>query len=120
MCASIPFNNSLVGFGLLCSISLLSTSVLAQEQESQHLSEEAYWGEVPVIDAPVAVTVIDRRMIEASGAREIPELFRMVPGFIVGYHNGHTPLVGYHMSDGRYSRRLQVLVDGRSIFTPLP
>jgi len=92
------------------------------------IPEEAYWGEVPVVmsatrmaqpvsDAPVAVTVIDRRMIDASGAREIPELFRMVPGFIVGYHDGHTPSVSYHMSDERYSRRMQVLVDGRSIYT---
>jgi len=119
-----PFNYGLIGFGLFCSISSLSV----QAQTPQPLSEEAYWGEVPVVmsatriaqpvtDAPVAVTVIDRRMIDASGAREIPELFRMVPGFIVGYHDGHTPSVSYHMSDERYSRRLQVLVDGRSIYT---
>jgi len=126
MSASTSFNNSLIGFGLFCSIS--SLPVLTQAQASQPLSEQAYWGEVPVVmsatriaqsvaDAPVAVTVIDRRMIDASGAREIPELFRMVPGFIVGYHDGHTPSVSYHMSDERYSRRMQVLVDGRSIYT---
>jgi iron complex outermembrane receptor protein len=71
----------------------------------------------PVVDAPVAVTVIDRRMIEASGAREIPELFRLVPGFVVGYHDGHTASVSYHMSDERYARRMQVLIDGRSVYT---
>ncbi len=117
-------NHGMAGFMLVCSA--LAGQVVAED--ALPISEEAYWGEVPVImsatriaqsvtDAPVAVTVIDRRMIEASGAREIPELFRMVPGFIVGYHDGHTPSVSYHMSDERYSRRLQVLVDGRSIYT---
>lgn len=95
---------------------------------SPPLPEALFWGEMPVVmsatrmsqpvvDLPVAVTVIDRRMIEASGAREIPELFRLVPGFIVGYHDGHTPSVSYHMSDERYARRMQVLVDGRSVYT---
>lgn len=69
-------------------------------------------------DSPVAVTVIDRQMIEASGATEIPELFRLVPGFLVGYQNGHTAAVGYHMLEEQFSRRMQVLVDGRSIYTP--
>ncbi len=126
MIVSPPFKRALIGFGLFCSLTPLSAQLMAQQ--SLPLSEDDYWDEVPVVmsatriaqpvtDAPVAVTVIDRRMIEASGAREIPELFRMVPGFIVGYHDGHTPSVSYHMSDGRYSRRLQVLVDGRSIYT---
>lgn len=99
-----------------------------QASEEPPLSEEAFWGEVPVvmsatrmsqpvIDAPVAVTVIDRRMIEASGAREIPELFRLVPGFIVGYHDGHTASVNSHLSEDRYARQMQVMVDGMSVYT---
>lgn len=71
----------------------------------------------PVTDAPVAVTVISRSMIDASGAREIPELFRLVPGFLVGYHDGHTASVSNHMSIDRFARRMQVLVDGRSVYT---
>ncbi len=69
-------------------------------------------------DSPVAVTIIDRQMIEASGATDLPELFRLVPGFQVGYQNGHTAAVGYHMLEEQFSRRMQVLVDGRSIYTP--
>jgi iron complex outermembrane receptor protein len=47
-------------------------------------------------------------------------LFRLVAGFEVGHTNliGSRATVTYHgMSDG-FSRRMQVLVDGRSIYTP--
>ncbi len=115
----------------LFSGTLIASSVSAQEMLAAldpPMSEEAFWGDVPmvmsatrmaqpVVDSPVAVTVITREMIEASGARDIPELFRLVPGFIVGYHDGHTPSVSYHMSLDRYARRMQVLIDGRSIYT---
>jgi iron complex outermembrane receptor protein len=113
---------------LLLVMATAMASGQAAAQDEPPLTEEAYWGEVPVVmsatrmsqplgDAPVAVTVIDRRMIEASGAREIPELFRLVPGFIVGYHDGHTASVSYHRSEDRYARQMQVLIDGRSVYT---
>lgn len=120
------------GSRLLLNSSLLSALIIAppalEAQNEPPLTEEAYWQEVPVvisatrisqalIDAPVAVTVIDRRMIEASGAREIPELFRLVPGFVVGYHDGPTPSVSYRLTEDRYARQMQVLIDGRSIYT---
>ena len=35
------------------------------------------------LDAPAAVTVIDREMIEASGFTRIHDLLRLVPGFLV-------------------------------------
>lgn len=72
----------------------------------------------PLHDTPVAMSIIDREMIEASGAREIVEVFRLVPGFVVGHHIGNAPFVTYHAMADRFARRLQVLVDGRSIYTP--
>jgi iron complex outermembrane receptor protein len=73
----------------------------------------------PVADAPVAVTVIDRETIRASGARQIEELFRLVPGFVVGHRSGHEATVTYHgLADG-YARRLQVMIDGISIYSPI-
>lgn len=115
---------------LLCGglgLSVIAPQALAVAEEPP-LSEDLFWSDVPmvmsatrmsqpVVDSPVAVTVIDRRMIEASGAREIPELFRLVPGFIVGYHDGPTPSVAYHLSEDRYARQMQVMVDGRSVYT---
>ncbi|ROR32138.1 TonB-dependent receptor plug domain-containing protein [Inmirania thermothiophila] len=72
----------------------------------------------PALEAPVSVTVIDRELMEASGATELPELFRLAPGFLVGHLNGHHATVGYHGLLDPYARRMQVLVDGRSVYTP--
>lgn len=72
----------------------------------------------PVNEAPAAVTVIDREMIRASGFRDIPDLLRLVPGFSVAYTRDNTWAVGYHGLGDAYSRRFQVLVDGRSIYSP--
>jgi iron complex outermembrane receptor protein len=71
----------------------------------------------PVNEAPAAVTVIDRDMIRASGFRDIPDLLRLVPGFSVAYTRDNTWAVGYHGMADAFSRRFQVLVDGRSIYS---
>jgi iron complex outermembrane receptor protein len=71
----------------------------------------------PVSDAPAAVTVIDQDMIRASGFRDIPDLLRLVPGFSVAYTRDNTWAAGYHGLGDAYSRRFQVLVDGRSIYS---
>ena len=68
--------------------------------------------------APASVTVINREMIEASGAQEIGDLLRLVPGFQVGYFNGISMSLAYHGFTGNYDRRLQVLIDGRSAYMP--
>ncbi|TNF34077.1 MAG: TonB-dependent receptor, partial [Gammaproteobacteria bacterium] len=72
----------------------------------------------PLSEAPVAMTVIDREMIEASGARTIPDLLRLVPGFQVGYFDGNSPVATYHGHGEEYAKQLQVLVDGRSVYVP--
>lgn len=72
----------------------------------------------PINEAPAAVTVIDRDMIRASGFRDIPDLLRLVPGFSVAYTRENTWAVGYHGLGDAFSRRFQVLVDGRSIYSP--
>ncbi len=72
----------------------------------------------PVSEAPAAVTIIDRDMIRTSGFRDIPDLLRLVPGFTVAYTRDNTWAAGYHGMADAYSRRFQVLVDGRSIYSP--
>jgi len=73
----------------------------------------------PRTEAPAAVTVIDRDMIRASGARTVPDLLQFVPGFQVSYFHGYRPVVTYHGFSDTYSRRMQVLVDGRSVYTTI-
>ncbi|WP_165869180.1 TonB-dependent receptor plug domain-containing protein [Thiogranum longum] len=93
------------------------------------LSEEAFLDELPIVlsasrlpqspaNTPIATTVIDREMIVASGFTEIPDLLRLAPGFIVNYENGYNQAVGYHVLSDQYSRQMQVLVDGRSVYEP--
>ena len=71
----------------------------------------------PLNEAPAAVTVIDQSMIRASGFRDIPDLLRLVPGFSVAYTRENTWAIGYHGMADAFSRRFQVLVDGRSIYS---
>lgn len=73
----------------------------------------------PKSDAPAAVTIIDHQMIAASGATNIPDLFRLVPGFQVTYASGNQPVVTYHGMSDEYAKRMQVLVDGRSVYDPV-
>ena len=74
--------------------------------------------------SPVAISSIDREMIEASGARTIPDALRLIPGIVVGHSVndfGDKPLlvVAYHGHSDQYSRQMNVLIDGRSIYDPL-
>ncbi|HEN8799491.1 TPA: TonB-dependent receptor [Pseudomonas putida] len=65
---------------------------------------------------PGSMTVLDSALIRASGARDIPELLRLVPGMMIGYGAGNQPTVNYHGSNVNDARRMQVLIDGRSVY----
>jgi len=93
------------------------------------LTEADFLADLPVVltvsrmtqalqDSPASVTVIDQDMIRASGFQDIADLLRLVPGFSVGYTRNNTFAIGYHGFADAYSRRFQVLVDGRSIYSP--
>jgi len=67
-------------------------------------------------EVPGSVSVLDRELIRASGARDLAELLRLVPGMLVVPQSGNTATVNYHGSNANQARRLQVLVDGRSVY----
>lgn len=107
-------------------LSLSSTSLIAADDElffemPMVLSSNRL--EQPVSDAAVSISIIDRDTIEASGARTIPEVLRLVPGMQIGFSGnefGSEPkyVVAYHGHSDEYSKQMQVLVDGRSIYDP--
>ena len=111
-------------FGLLCL--LISTPLFAADDElffDMPVVLSANRLEQPISDAAVSMSVIDRKTIEASGARTIPEVLRLIPGMQVGYSGnefGDEPkyVVTYHGHSDQYSKQMQVLVDGRSIYEP--
>lgn len=128
------------GVGLLAILSAYCSYANASEDEAypiafaDNLSEDDYLGELPKVltvsrlkqsaaDAPSAVTVIDRETIRASGIVDLPEIFRLVPGMYVGanagyvYSTNHT--VSYHGITNAYSGSMQVMINGRSVYTPL-
>lgn len=98
-------------------------------------SEGDYLDEIPVVlsvsrlsqrvdEAPAAVTIIDREMIRDSGAWDLSEVMRLVPGMFVAYHAARfystDSIVSYHgLMSETMSHRMQVLVDGRSVYSPL-
>jgi iron complex outermembrane recepter protein len=72
-----------------------------------------------VADAPAAVFVITQEDIQRSGARSIPELLRMVPGLEVARIDENKWAIGSRGFNGRFDDKLLVLIDGRSVYTPL-
>ena len=72
----------------------------------------------PQSEAPASVTVIDRNLIEASGARELYEVLKLVPGMSAVKVDGNVPTVAYHGTQARDTRRMLVLLDGRSQYQP--
>ncbi|ROZ80490.1 TonB-dependent receptor [Pseudomonas neustonica] len=69
-------------------------------------------------EVPGSMTVLDRQLIRATGARDIPEILRLVPGMMIGYRRGNQINVNYHGTNVTEARRLQVLIDGRSVYRP--
>ncbi len=70
-------------------------------------------------DAAAAVFVITAEDIRRSGANSIPEALRMVPGLNVARIDANTWAVSARGFNGRYANKLLVLMDGRSVYSPL-
>lgn len=105
---------------LLCGLA----SSLTHAQEG---SERDYFSELPEVltvtrlaqplaDTPGAVTIIDRDTIRRSGAREVTDVLRLVPGYLIGGINGAHPSAAYHAPLDDYGARNLVFIDGRSVY----
>ncbi|MDR3512604.1 MAG: TonB-dependent receptor [Caulobacteraceae bacterium] len=70
-------------------------------------------------DAAAALYVITQDDIRRSGMTSVPELLRMVPGLDVAQANSHSWAISVRGSNDIYATKLLVLVDGRSVYTPL-
>lgn len=70
----------------------------------------------PPAAVPGSISSIDRELITASGARNITDVLRLVPGMLVVPDSGNLTTVNYHGTSPGQARRLQVLIDGRSVY----
>jgi iron complex outermembrane recepter protein len=111
---------------LCCAVSLMAPIAQSRAEDQLSLLEDAgYFADIPSIESvtrlpqlksetPAGVTIIDSEMIHASGAKDLPDLFRMVPGFQVANARQDLPVVTYHGLGSIISRRMLLLIDGRA------
>jgi iron complex outermembrane receptor protein len=66
-----------------------------------------------------AVFVITQEDIRRSGAGSLPEVLRMAPGVHAAHVTGTTWAVGIRGFNNVYSNKLLVMIDGRTIYSPV-
>ena len=103
--AQLPTPRDLTQFSLEDLMNVQVTSVSKREQK---LSK-----------AGAAVYVINQEDIRRSGATNIPDLLRMVPGVHVAQMNTHTWAISIRGFTDKYGDKVLVMIDGRSVYTPL-
>lgn len=69
--------------------------------------------------AAAAIFVISQEDISRSGALNIPDLLRMVPGVDVAQIDASNWAISVRGFNGQFSNKLLVLVDGRTVYTPM-
>jgi iron complex outermembrane receptor protein len=87
---------------------LMKMQVTTASKESQSLS-----------DVAAAVYVITQEDIRRSGAATIPDALRLAPGVEVTQIGSNRWMIGIRGFNGPFSENLLVLMDGRSVYTPL-
>ena len=87
---------------------LMNIEVTSVSKKEQKLSQ-----------APAAIYVITQEDIRRSGMTTMADLMRLVPGMDVGQIQGGAWAVSARGFNDNYSNKLLVLVDGRSIYSPI-
>src|SRR5580693_6022966 len=87
---------------------LMNTKVTSVSKKEQKMSQVA-----------AAIFVITQEDIRRSGATNLPDLLRMVPGLDVAQINANSWAISARGFNHQFSDKLLVLIDGRSVYTPL-
>jgi len=75
--------------------------------------------EQKLFSSAAAISVITQEEIRRSGLTSLPELLRLVPGLQIGRVDANKWALTARGFNGRFANKLQVLIDGRSLYTPL-
>jgi iron complex outermembrane receptor protein len=86
---------------------LLQVQVTSVSKKEQKLARTA-----------AAIFVISQEDIRRSGASTLPDVLRMAPGVNVARINANTWAVSIRGFNSRFSNKVLVLVDGRSVYSP--
>lgn len=112
-------------FWLAATQLLASTSLLAQKED---LSVEEILGlqvtsvgrkAQQVANAPAAVYVIAQEDLRRSGAANIQDVLRIVPGLVVARINGTTWGISARGGTRQFANKMQVMIDGRPVYNRL-
>jgi iron complex outermembrane receptor protein len=87
---------------------LMNMEVTSVSKKEQMLSQVA-----------AAIFVITQEEIRRSGATNIPDLLRFVPGLDVAQINGSTWAISARGFNLQFANKLLVLIDGRAVYSPL-
>src|SRR5947208_15062384 len=74
---------------------------------------------VKVLRTPAAIYVITQEDIRRSGAASIPEVLRLAPGVTVARIDDSKWSIGIRGFGSRSTRSVQVVIDGRNVYSPL-
>jgi iron complex outermembrane receptor protein len=112
---------------LTIASALLLTVINSAHGKDTVLSEDDYLNDQPMISSashfpqkrrnvPGSVSIITQEMIRASGALELVEVMRLVPGMQSSYQNGSRFGIGYHEIGNLYPNRMEIKLDGHSVY----
>ncbi|WP_137224412.1 TonB-dependent siderophore receptor [Shewanella sp. MEBiC00475] len=73
----------------------------------------------PLSNSPAAIYVVTSESIRRSGATSIPQALRDVPGLHVAQIDSQKWAIGSRGFNGRYNNKLLVLMDGRTLYSPI-
>lgn len=114
--------------GLVAVLLAMACNVPVHARDS--LTEKDFLSPMPIVlsvsrlpqrldETPGALTILDRALIARSGARDVADLLRLVPGFQSSMSfEPYAPQASYHGNFVNLSNRMQVLIDGRSAYSP--
>jgi iron complex outermembrane receptor protein len=112
----------------LCALLLMAAQAQRQQTDLTNLQIEdlmnvdvtsASRREQKLSRVPAAIFVITQEDIHRSGATNIPDLLRMVPGLEVAQVTPSIWAISARGFNSQYSNKLLVLIDGRVVYTPL-
>ena len=107
-CAIGADNTSTEDLGNLALEDLMKIEVSTASRKQQKMA-----------DVAAAVYVISQEDIRRSGATSIPEALRMDPGLNVARIGSSSWAISARGFNGRYANKLLVLMDGRTVYTPM-
>lgn len=87
---------------------LMNIEVTSVSKKEQKMSQAA-----------AAIFVITQEDIRDSGATNIPDLLRIVPGLDVSQINANDWAISARGFNEQFENKLLVLIDGRAVYTPL-